>query len=197
MGVIIVALIAVIVVLLIKDNQTDNREENNIKTSDALKFAEEYSLVGKDNVFVYTDVDKIIDILENGTGVVYLGFPECQWCGQYVVYLNEVAKERNISQIYYYNIREDRSNNSENYLKIVDILKDYLQDDEEGNPRIYVPAVIFMSDGKIIGFDDETSLDTKGCSTPSEYWTKDEINDLKDRLNSYIDYSNICLDCNS
>ena len=182
MGVIIVALIAVIVILLIKDNNTDNREENNIKTSDALKFAEEYSLVGKDNVFVYTDVDKIIDILENGTGVVYL---------------NEVAKERNISQIYYYNIREDRSNNSENYLKIVDILKDYLQDDEEGNPRIYVPAVIFMSDGKIIGFDDETSLDTKGCSTPSEYWTKDEINDLKDRLNSYIDYSNICLDCNS
>ena len=195
MGIIIVALIAVVLFLLVRDNNGD--DNNNNVVTDAERFAEEYTLVPDDNVFVYSSVDEIIDILENGAGVVYLGFPECQWCGQYVVYLNEVAKERGISEIHYYNIREDRSNNTDNYLKIVSLLEDYLEDDEEGNPRIYVPAIIFMNNGEIVGFDDETSLDTGGASTPSEYWTDEKVNALKDRLNSYIDKANVCIDCNS
>ncbi len=191
MGAIIVILIGVIIFLIVNNNLKNN------EISDAVKFSREYGTVNEDNVFVYTDIDKIINVLEHETGIVYLGFPECQWCKEYVVYLNEVAKSRNISTIYYYNIKEDRANNSENYLKLVNILKEYLQKDENGNPRIYVPAVIFVSNGNITGFDDETSLDTLGHSNPSEYWTDDEVKDLKNRLNSYIDNINICFDCNS
>lgn len=196
MGIIIVVLIALVVFLLVRDNN-DNDNDNNNEITDAEKFAEEYTSVPNDNVFVYSSVDEVIDILENGTGVVYLGFPECQWCDAYVVYLNEVAKERNISEIHYYNIREDRSNNTEEYQKIVSILEEYLTDDENGNLRIYVPAVIFMNNGTIVGFDDETSYDTGGFSSPSKYWSDQEVSDLKSRLNSYIDNSNICIDCNS
>lgn len=194
MGAIIAILIGVIIFLVINNNVRNN---NNSEISDAVKFSMEYDTVDENNVFIYTDIDKIINVLENETGIVYLGFPECQWCKEYVVYLNEVAKSRNISTIYYYNIKEDRANNSENYLKLVDILKEYLQKDENGNPRIYVPAVIFVSNGNILGFDDETSLDTLGHSSPSEYWTDEEVKDLKSRLNSYIDDINICIDCNS
>lgn len=198
MGVIIVALIGVVIYLLVKENNNANNVTNDKpEITDASKFADEYTELTDDNVFVYASVDEIIDTLENGNGVVYLGFPECQWCQRYVVYLNEVAKKNNVDKILYYNIREDRNDNSENYLKIVDLLKDYLQDDEDGNPRIYVPAIIFMNDGKIVGFDDETSLDTKGCSNADEYWTKDEIKDLKERLNEYIEKANVCIDCNS
>ena len=195
MSIIIVVLVAVVVFLLVKDNEKDETDNNEI--TDALKFAEEYTLVPDDNVFVYSDVDEIIDILENGTGVVYLGFPECQWCDQYVVYLNEVAKENGILEIHYYNIREDRSNNTENYQKIVALLEDYLEDDEDGNHRIYVPAVIFMNNGEIVGFDDETSLDTDDASTPREYWTDERVANLKTRLSEYADMANICVDCNS
>lgn len=194
MGAIIVILIGVIIFLVINNNVKNN---DNSEISDAVKFSMEYDTVDENNVFVYTDIDKIINVLENETGIVYLGFPECQWCKEYVVYLNEVAKSRNISTIYYYNIKEDRANNSPNYLKLVDILKEYLQKDENGNPRIYVPAVIFVSNGNILWFDDETSLDTLGHSSPSEYWTDEEVKDLKSRLNSYIDDINICIDCNS
>ena len=66
---------------------------NDEVLSDASKFKEEYTEVDEDNVFVYRDIDEIINILEKGTGVVYLGFPECKWCQRYVKYLNEVAKE--------------------------------------------------------------------------------------------------------
>ena len=192
MGIIIVILIGVIIFLLVGNN----KEEETV-LSDAARFSQEYTLVDENNKFVYSDIDEVIDILEDGTGIVYLGFPECKWCQQYVVYLNEIAKDRGISKIYYYNIREDREKNTKDYQKIVSLLKEYLEEDEDGNPRVYVPAVTFMSNGKILGFDDETAYDTKGYDDPSEYWTDKTVENLKDRLNSYLDKSNMCFDCNS
>lgn len=166
--------------------------------SDMEKFSAEYHEVSKNNVFVYRNIDEIINILEKGTGIVYLGFPECKWCQRYTKYLNEVAMDMGISKIYYYNIREDRKLNTENYQKIVSILENYLQNDEEGNKRIYVPSVIALKKGEIVGFDDETAWDTKGFETPDEYWNTDEVNDLKEKLEKMIadTGSNICTECN-
>ena len=107
------------------------------------KFSDEYTLVGEDNVFVTKTASEIIDVLENGTGIVFFGFPECPWCQHYVQYLNEAAKNNKVKEIYYYNIKEDRANNTKNYQKIVSILKDKLLTDDSGNPRIYVPDVTF------------------------------------------------------
>lgn len=167
--------------------------------TDAEKFAKEYTSVDEYNYFVYRDSKEIIKILENGTGVIYLGFPECPWCQAYVPMLNEVADIEGLEKIYYFNVLEDRKNNSEDYQKMVEILSDYLQYDDEGNKRVYVPAVIFVSKGEIVGFDDETSYDTKGFENPSDYWTEEEVSDLKikltDNMSKVLD--NTCTDCNS
>lgn len=156
--------------------------EKNTTVVDAKKFQEEYQTVDENNVFVYRSMDEIIKILEHGTGVVYLGFPECPWCKEYVKYLNEVAIDTGIEEIYYHNILQERKDNTEEYQKIVTILNDYLQYDEEGNKRIYVPAVIVLDHGKIIGFDDETAWDTKGYKTPQEYWKSEDLAGLKNKL---------------
>lgn len=177
---------------------TLRKEEN--KETDAIKFAKEYTEVGEDNVFVYRSSEEVIKLLEHGTGVVYLGFPECPWCQTYAKYLNEVAKEVGVDKIYYYNILEDRTNNTEVYQEIVSLLGDSLQYDEEGNHRVYVPNVSFHINGEIIGNDCETSLDTKGFSSPSEYWTEEEITELKNTLTTYMEQvyssSNMCTTCN-
>ena len=166
--------------------------------TDAEKFAKEYTKVTEYNYFVYRESDEIVKILENGTGVVYLGFPECKWCQAYVPILNEVADIEGLEKIYYYDILEARKNNTSDYQKMVEILSDYLQYDEEGNKRIYVPAIIFVSKGEIVGFDDETSYDTKGYEAPEDYWTEEEISDLKlkltDSMSKILD--NRCTDCN-
>ena len=194
---ILLSIVSVLLVTLITGCSLFN-DNKSIEKTDAEKFSEEYTEVGKNNLYVYRDVDQIINILEKGTGIVYLGFPECPWCQTYSKYLNEVALDLGIEKIYYYNIREDRNNNTEDYQKIVSILKDYLQNDEEGNKRIYVPSVIALNKGKIVGFDDETAWDTKGFKTPSEYWTKDEVKDLKAKLEIMISDTemNICTECN-
>ena len=172
-----------------------NKEED---ISDAAKFAEEYTNVEEDNVFLYRNADEIIRILENGTGVVYLGFPECKWCQKYVTYLNEAAKENDITRIYYFDILDDRSENTSEYQQIVSLLEEYLEYDEEGNKRVFVPAVIVVDNGEIVGFDDETSLDTHDLDDPEEYWTEEEVNDLMSRLATMLDYVNdgTCNECN-
>lgn len=166
--------------------------------TDAEKFANEYTELTEDNYFVYRNSEEIIKILEHGTGVVYLGFPECPWCQAYVPILNEVSDIEGLEKIYYYNVFEDRKNNTEDYQKMVEILSDYLQFDDEGNKRIYVPAIIVVSKGEIVGFDDETSYDTKGFDSPEDYWTDEEVSDLKlkltDMINKVLD--NKCTDCN-
>lgn len=152
------------------------------KESGREKFKSEYTNVTSDNPFVYRNVDQIINILEKGTGVVYLGFPECPWCQAYVPYVEEVAKKVGIDKVYYFNIKEDRKNNTEEYQKIVKILDVYLSNDDEGNKRIYVPAIIVVQNGKIVEFDDETSKDTKGYKTPEEYWKNENLDALKTKL---------------
>ena len=70
-SVIILFMIGVVslVLFLKKDKKT---------VSDMEKFSAEYHEVAKNNVFVYRNIDEIINILEKGTGIVYLGFPECK-----------------------------------------------------------------------------------------------------------------------
>lgn len=175
-------------------------KKDDNKETDALRFKNEYSKVSDNNPFVYRNIDQIINILEKGTGVVYLGFPECPWCQAYVKYLNETAKDANIEKIYYFNILEDRKNNTEKYQEIVSILGDNLQRDDEGNLKVFVPNVSFVVNGKIIGNDYETSLDTKGFEKPSDYWTEEEVSELENTLSGYMKevykalYS--CTDCN-
>ena len=140
----IIALVAVVILGVFcfypKNSEKENNNKDN-KLTDSEKFAKEYKLKDKDgkaldNVFVYRNPEQIINILEKGTGIVYLGFPECPWCTAYIPYLNEIAKEKKVEKIYYLNILEERKNNTDAYKKITEILSDYLQNDEEGNKRL-------------------------------------------------------------
>lgn len=189
----ILLIIPILFTLLLVGCTNDEKKE-----SDAQKFAKEYTELTEDNYFVYRDSDEIIKILEHGTGIIYLGFPECPWCQAYVPMLNEVADIEGLEKIYYYNILDARKDNTDDYQKMVEILKDYLQYDDEGNKRIYVPAIIAVSEGEIIGFDDETSYDTKGFEKPEDYWTNEEVSDLKNKLTNMISQvvDNKCTDCN-
>ncbi len=172
-------------------------ENNNTILTDAEKFKKEYSGVSDNNVFVYSNIESVIKILENGTGVIYLGFPECQWCQSYVKILNETAKENNIEKIYYVNILEDRKNNTKNYKKLIEILNDNLLYDDEGNHRIYVPDVTIVNKGNIIGHDNESSVITDDTLTPETYWNNERISNLKNKLKESFNKleNNVCTSC--
>lgn len=177
-----------------------NSKKNASENVDSKNFRKEYQEVSKNNPFVYKDVDEIIKIMKNGTGVVYLGYPECPWCQAYVKYLNEVAKEVGIEKIYYCNTKKVKETSMDKYHYLINLLDGYLQYNDEGEQWIYVPNVSFHVEGKIIGNDYETSKDTHNLKEPKEYWTEEEVTDLKKKLKKYMkeikEKSNICTDCN-
>jgi thiol-disulfide isomerase/thioredoxin len=169
-------------IYVLSQHNTSNVNTPDKTATDAIRFNREYPQVGENNVFVYRDIEQIISILKGGTGVVFLGFPECPWCQAYAPILNSVAMDIGIEKIYYFNIREDRASNTESYQTIVGLLQDHLDLDNEGRPRIFVPDVTIIKQGTIIGHDNETSLITDASLTPETYWTKEKVSALKDRL---------------
>ncbi len=187
--VIIVFIFAIIGTILIYNKYKDN-------SNHTIKFSDEYTLVGKNNVFKYSGIDDITNTITSGSGIIFLGFPECPWCQYYVKYLNEVALENGIDEISYYNIYSIRTNSTTQYTKLVELLKNYLANDDAGNKKIFVPDVVFVKDGKIIANDCETSVITSDI-TPEEYWTADKVVEFKDKMSSYISqYKSACKSCN-
>ncbi len=188
----IIAIVAILVLIIIL--KINNDRKNNL---DSVKFSKEYTTVSSDNVFVYRNKEEILSILKNGTGIVYFGFPECPWCQAYVKILNEVAMEEGLEKIYYYNILNDRKENTKFYQEVVEILQNILPYDEEGNKKIFVPEIIAVSGGTIIEHDNETSM-IKEDITPDSYWTDDKLEKLqlkiKDMISSVMD--SMCTDCN-
>ncbi|MCL2880200.1 MAG: hypothetical protein FWF29_08155, partial [Treponema sp.] len=165
--------------------------------NDSERFASEYPLVGKGNVFVFRNAHETADILLHGTGIVFMGFKECPWCQQYAVFLNDTAHKMGIKKIYYCDINEDRQNNTESYRKIVKILSGSLQYDDEGRLRVFVPDLTIIKNGRIITRDFETSKDTLGYDSPREYWTEERVQALKNRLTEGMkQINNNCNTCN-
>ena len=188
----IIAIVAILVLIIIL--KINNDRKNNLGS---VKFSKEYTTVSSENVFVYRNKEEILSILKNGTGIVYFGFPECPWCQAYVKILNEVAMEEGLEKIYYYNILNDRKENTKFYQEVVEILQNILPYDEEGNKKIFVPEIIAVSGGTIIEHDNETSM-IKEDITPDSYWTDDKLEKLqlkiKDMISSVMD--SMCTDCN-
>lgn len=166
------------------------------KGNDSKRFDKEYS-VGEDNAFVYRNAKEVVDILKNGTGIVYMGFPECPWCQAYVKILNETAKEKGISKIYYLNIKEDREKNTKEYQEIVELLRGKLAYTDEGKERVYVPYVAFVTNGKVIDYDSETSV-VEDDITPDQYWNKEQKERLQVKLGTLMELvtESTCTDCN-
>ena len=67
---------------------------------DAARFKAEYTNAAEDNRFVYATNEEILSKFSDGTGVVFLGFPQCPWCQAIVPMLDEAAKAEGIDKIY-------------------------------------------------------------------------------------------------
>lgn len=97
-----------------------------------------------ENKVKYVQEKNLKEVLTTKTGVVYFGYPTCQWCRNAVPVLIDAINHSQIETLYYVNVEEVSS------ISIKELLDPYLKEDEEQNKRLYVPDVYFIKDGKII-----------------------------------------------
>lgn len=124
--------------------------------SSAERFAIEYS-ISKDNPFEYVTIDQVLDILENKSGIIFFGNSDCEWCVASVKILNQALTYKNVDKVYYYNPKNIREKNTEKYKKLIELLGDNLEKDENGEAYLYLPDVYFVKNGKIIGHNNDTA----------------------------------------
>ena len=160
--------------------------------SDGEKFKAEYEALNNENINInisknnpikYVTLDEVFDIIQNKTGVIYFGFPGCPWCRNMIPVLFEAAKNNNIDTIYYFNPRNVKKSDNDEYNKLKEILNEYLSEDENGQKVLYVPDVYFIKDGKVghhLGTVDSQE-------EPTISLTEEEKNELLDIFNELFE----------
>ena len=126
--------------------------------------------IPENNPFRYAELYEIVYLLENnGTGVVYLGFPICPWCRSFVPVLTAAAMEFGVNEILYRNILEDRNileledgiiyetrAGHPDYYRLLELLDNlapvYIGLQDDSLRRIFVPALLFIKNGEIIRY---------------------------------------------
>ena len=169
--------------------------DNFKPTDDNIKFGKEYN-VSNHNPVKYLEIDEVLTFLKEGTGIIYFGFPECPWCHNVVPILLDALDERNIKEIYYFNPRAIRENNTHEYQALISLIGDYLYNDENEQTRLYVPDTYFIVNGKIIGHNNDTSIMNEDM-TPELYFTDEVKTKLKTKFINLINkvYNYECNDC--
>ncbi len=157
-------------------------------TPGSTKINEIYTALPEENTFEIIDQERLTALIEHGTAVVFLGFPECPWCQAYVPFLDEVVRDAG-TQVFYYNIYKDKTDDREYYDHVAELINardnTILAYDNDGKLRIYMPLVLFVQQGEIIGYDNETCMLDSREIKPEEYWTEEKIGALKEKLAEY------------
>jgi len=150
-------------------------------------FNSEYNIDDEDNVFVYKNIEEILDLFEGKTGIIFLCTPTSKWCKKYAYYLNIAIKESNYKgKVYYLDISRERSLNSIKYQKLLNYLDNYLYKDDQNISKINMPDLTFIKDGTVTFHDNETSLIPSDVNE-EDYWNTNQINDFKNKINTYIE----------
>lgn len=148
--------------------EVESSKSNTVKE---VSIQQEYPQLPKSNTIIKVSASEAIDRLRGGDGVVFLGFKECPWCQKLLPIIDEAAAAEDVA-VYYLDIRKLREDNTAEYRELASILAPFLPKDENGDVRITVPDVSFVSNGEIIDRHEMESV-TDEEKTPDTYWTEE------------------------
>ena len=165
------------------------KKDYKVKVSDNERFASEFSLVSKDNVFKYVNATDARMVAKGAKGIVLFGTKN-EWVNYYAYMVNKIAKEVGVKEIYYYDFTKNRKDNNGTYEDIVKTLSNYVTYNDKGVAEIYAPSLLVVSNDKVILFDSETSF-VKGDILPNAYWNSEKIAEKENQIReAFIKYLN-------
>ena len=162
--------------------------------TDNEKFAQEFD-ISKENNFKYLNYDELMDVLNNKSGIIFLGSGDCEWCKKAAKLLNESLKYKDIIEdIYYYNPKKIKANNNKKYQELLKILDPYLTEDEDKNKELLLPDIYFVKKGKIIDHNNDLATIK---TNPEEYLTKERKKEIREKYEDLISKYNVkeCKTC--
>lgn len=214
LSVLVIFLVPTVVLFFMKTDDV-----KNVYTDDEIKFKNEYEKnngveivegyvlksldIDSDNNVKYVYDKDIINLLSNGTNIIYFGWSDCNWCRTALPILLKTLKKNEIDTLYYYNFKELRNayeNKDEEKSKIYENIINIIGNDintvfDENSTRanekkILAPTVVFIKDGKYVGLHFKT-VDSQVNSTDElDNNQKEELEhkyqELIDKINTNV-----------
>lgn len=169
------------------DVKYEIQEEVILEEDYTLKMIEEYEGINDNQkVFVdlpeefkveYLEEEDIKTFLEQGTGVVYFGWNTCPWCRNMLPVLIEELNDKE-ETLYYFNPQKIRGENNDTYNYIIDKVGMFLEKDDNGNPKLFVPEVLMLKEGKVVYHHLGTVDSQKDASIPLTEEQKEELKNI-------------------
>ena len=120
-------------------------EKDNPGT-DYNKFSKEYD-IAQDNPFRYAKINDILDIYEDGTGIIYFANSDDEVSIKFTSIIYKVFNNNDIKVVNYYNPINIMTNNTKYYQKILEYSNVY-----EENTKLIIPSIYFVKNGKIVEY---------------------------------------------
>ena len=146
---------------------------NNVVRDKDGRTIKEISISATNPVDILTE-EEALSLIENGTGILYFGFPDCPWCRSMLPVLLSTLDSMSIGKLYYLNIGsirdtlaldeknkvETQVEGTQGYYKLLkamdSVLEPYCLTSEDGKKidtkekRIMAPTVIAVKNGEIV-----------------------------------------------
>ncbi len=208
------SIILIITITSLITNNTDGAKfkrsyesYNNKKADDTHKYQK--LKIKKKNKVKNVTIEEAIDILENKTGLIYFGFPNCPYCRGILPTLLNTVEKSNLTELYYldmtnlrdeYKVEDGRAIQSKSaeasYFELLSLLNNYLEDYivtdengieyEAGEKRLYVPLVVGVQEGFIMeAHNGSVELDEN--QSPFDPLTNSQIGELEVVFQNIID----------
>lgn len=179
---------------------------NNVVRDKDGKTIKEISIDANNPVDILTE-EEAISFLENGTGIIYFGFPDCPWCRSMLPVLLQTLSNLSISKLNYLNVGsirdtlvlgaknkvEVKEEGSKGYYKILELLDEvlepyYLTNDagkkiNTKEKRLFAPTVVAIKDGKVVDIHVGTVESQK---SGYDDLTKEQKEELSERFTNLI-----------
>jgi predicted bacteriocin transport accessory protein len=176
------ALSAFLLVTLIGCSSAKTKITNTVELNTSDADMDQYTWIGDEigdfRKVTMKEVLRLFD--EQGSGILFFGYPGCKWCERAVPVLNEAILEKGVT-VYYADMKDTYDSSDMDILK--QDIYDALPVDADGNRDFYVPMVVGVKKGKVTGH--HTSL-VDGFVIQSD---TDQMNDAqkKELKNLYLD----------
>lgn len=149
--------------------------------TDGERFNSDYNEIPRNNPFVYLNSTELINLLNNGSGIVFMGNHESIWSLKYATYLYEVLKVKDIDEVYYYDVKKVKLLKNRNYYNIIKELEGNLIETDDSDKNLFSPSLYIIKDGEVVFYDNTTAVVNNNIDI-EDYWTETNIYNFKERL---------------
>ena len=170
-----VVVLLIIAIVFIGSCKITKEEE----ITDSEKFAIEYS-VSNTNPVKYASFEKILQILKDGSGILFFANSDCEVCETNAKIFLEALADIDTVDVYYYNPQKIINEDSESYKELKNLLDERI---EEFDDNLELPAVFVVRNGKVVAYSNDLSLSDE---SEEDYLTTKSKKNLKEKYVNLI-----------